>query len=65
MSAFSEQLHAVWETATAQLDRYTEVVDSYPVPQAYVGNELGEGLYNTEREYVEQVESYKLFQGRM
>jgi len=50
---------------TDELDRYTDVVDGYPVPQASVGAELGEGLYNTGRDYIEQVESYKLFQGRM
>ncbi len=65
MSAFGEQLRAVWQAMTEELDRYTEVVDGYPVPQAYVGDELGEGLYNTGRDYIEQVESYKLFQGRM
>ena len=65
MSAFGEQLRAVWQAMTEELDRYTEVVDGYPVPQAYVGEELGEGLYNTGREYIEQIESYKTFQGRM
>ena len=65
MSAFGEQLRAVWQAMTEELDRYTEVVDGYPVPQAYRGEELGEGLFNTERDYIEQVESYKLFQGRI
>ena len=59
MSAFGEQLRAVWQAMTEELDRYTEVVDGYPVPQAYIGEELGDGLFNTERDYIEQVESYK------
>jgi hypothetical protein len=34
------------------------------LPSVYEGHEVGDGLLNTERDYFEQVESYKLFQGR-
>ncbi len=65
MADFGERLRSLWQSMTYELDNYTGTVDSYPVPQAYWGQELGEGLFNTSREYIEQVRSYKQFQGRM
>ncbi len=65
MAGFSERLRAVWQAMRDDLEAYTSVVEDYPVPTPYWGEELGDGLYNSERDYLDQVESYKSFQGRM
>lgn len=39
-------------------------IDDYPVPEAAEGDEVGEGLFNSRREYLEQLYVYKIFQGK-
>jgi hypothetical protein len=39
-------------------------VSRYPVPQPYEAQEIGEGLYNSERDYLDQMMAYKAFQGK-
>jgi hypothetical protein len=39
-------------------------VGAYPVPQPYEAEEIGEGLYNSRRDYLSQIVAYKEFQGK-
>jgi hypothetical protein len=64
LGGFSERLRSVWQAMRRDLNEYTSIVENYPVPEASWGQELGEGLYNSLRDYMEQVEAYKQFQGR-
>ena len=38
--------------------------DDYLIPEAHEADEIGEGLYNIERDYLEQNEVYKSFRGK-
>jgi len=40
-------------------------VANYPVPGPVFGDEIGAGLYNSDRDYLEQIEAYKQFQGKL
>jgi hypothetical protein len=48
----------------SELDVSLPGLDAYGVPQPHVYDELGDGLYNSERDYLEQIEAYKQFQGK-
>jgi hypothetical protein len=64
MGNFGERLRSVWMDIRRDLEREVTPVDEYPVPLANAADEIDEGLYNTERDYVEQIVAYKQFQGR-
>jgi len=40
-------------------------LDAYPVPQAVFAEEIDDGLYNSRRDYLEQIAAYKQFQGKV
>ncbi|GCE27063.1 hypothetical protein KDA_25470 [Dictyobacter alpinus] len=61
---FSGRLRGVWHDIRLELERDRDLVDQYPAPGPEEAVELGDGLYNSERMYVEQIEAYKQFQGR-
>ncbi len=39
-------------------------IEDYPVPEGQEAEELGEGLYNSDRDYIDQLKAYKQFQGK-
>lgn len=39
-------------------------LNGFPVPEPREGDELEGALYDSAREYIEQIRSYKAFQGR-
>jgi hypothetical protein len=61
---YNVDLSALWATITEDLQARTPDLDEFPVPQAEEAEELGDGLYNSERSYLEQIEVYKAFQGK-
>lgn len=65
LTEYRERLKVTWQAIRRDLGDWVETVNEYPVPQSYPGRELGTGLYNSERPYLEQVEAYKEFQGRL
>jgi len=65
LGTFSERLRGLWQAMRQDLSAYYDIAEQYPVPEASRGEELGDGLYNSQRDYMEQVEAYKQFQGRM
>lgn len=64
VSLFSERQQQVWQAVKRELNSWMPDVDAYPVPLAEAGQEIGDGLYDSLRDYMEQVEAYKFFQGR-
>ncbi|TMC15493.1 MAG: hypothetical protein E6J34_22090 [Chloroflexi bacterium] len=64
MQAMSNRLRGLWQAMKDDLSQYTHFADEYPVPQPCVGLEIGDGLYNSEWDYLSQVEVFKQFQGR-
>jgi hypothetical protein len=65
MSGYSQRLQSLWQAIRGDLNASTPDSSFYPVPQAVYVGEIGEGLYDSGRGYLEQVEAYKLFQGRI
>jgi hypothetical protein len=65
LAAVGERMRALCQVMGDELSQQVDgVTDAYPVPLAYQGQELGTGLYDSERSYLEQVDAYKQFQGR-
>ncbi|GLV57522.1 hypothetical protein KDH_43580 [Dictyobacter sp. S3.2.2.5] len=65
LNDFSERLRGTWHDIRLELERDRDLVDQYPVPEPDEATELGEGLYNSARMYIDQIEAYKQFQGRL
>src|SRR5262249_1167529 len=65
MAGYSERLRSLWQAVKSDLNRLMPDVAEFPVPEAECEQEVGEGLYNSERDYLRQVEAYKSFQGRL
>jgi hypothetical protein len=65
MEGYSQALKSVWLTMKSELDLSLPNLEAYGVPQPYVSDELGDGLYNSERDYLAQIEAYKQFQGKL
>jgi len=40
-------------------------LDAYPLPAPMFSGELAEGLYDSARDYLEQIEAYKQFLGKL
>lgn len=54
----------VWGTVSRELSEQAEEPESFPIPPAVDGREIGPGLLDTERGYFEQLNAYKQFQGK-
>ncbi len=65
MSAYGEQIQALWQAMRSELDLSVPGLDSYPLPAPMFSGELAEGLYDSSRDYLEQIEAYKQFQGKL
>jgi len=64
MERYSQHLRAVWQAVSADLHTSTPDLDDYPRPANQEADELGDGLYNSTRDYLEQIDAYKQFQGK-
>jgi hypothetical protein len=64
MVGYSQQLQGLWQAIRQELSLSIPHPSYYPVPQATYAGEIGEGLYDSARDYLEQLEAYKLFQGK-
>jgi hypothetical protein len=64
MQGYSSRLQGVWQAIRHDLYTSAPSLEQYPVPVAEGMTEVGEGLYNSERDYLTQLEAYKLFQGK-
>jgi hypothetical protein len=64
MEGYSHRLRAVWQAMRQELSGSVPDLGSYALPAPALAQEVGEGLYNSERDYLEQIEAYKQFQGK-
>jgi hypothetical protein len=64
--AFSARMRAAWGNIEDALDEEKEQIDldDYPVPEAVEVDEDDEALYDSTRDYEEQLGAYKSFQGK-
>ncbi len=64
MQKYSDKLQLLWQEMSDELKASTPDLDEYPLPEAEAATEIGTGLYNSERDYLEQIDVYKSFQGK-
>ena len=65
MAGYSQRMQGLWQAMKSELDLSIPQVEHYPLPQPLYTEEIGDGLYNSERDYLEQLEAYKEFQGKL
>ncbi len=65
MEGYSQRLKSLWLAMKSELDLSIPNLDAYAIPEPGVAYELGDGLYNSERDYLAQIEAYKQFQGKL
>jgi hypothetical protein len=64
MAAYSEHIQQIWRDIMADLREQSPDLANYPLPEARDATEIGSGLYNSERDYLRQIDAYKNFQGK-
>ncbi len=63
MEGYANRVRTTWQAIQSELN--VTAPDIVPwLPSVYRGTEVGEGLLNTDWDYLEQIDVYKLFQGR-
>lgn len=60
----AEKIECLYNHIKTDLTERAINLDDYPVPKAAEGDEVGEGLFNSQRTYLDQLHAYKVFQGR-
>lgn len=65
MEAYKERIQRLWLAINTGLNNEKPDLDDYPRPEAHEADEIGDGLYNSQRDYLDQIEVYKLFQGKL
>jgi hypothetical protein len=65
METYSEHLQELWQDISADMEEEKSSIEEWPIPEGYEGQEIGDGLYNTERSYLDQIDVYKQFQGKV
>ena len=61
----NERIQNVWHGIRKDLDENMPDIEDYPIPDAAVAEELNGQLFNSERTYLEQLKTYKDFQGKV
>lgn len=64
MASHSQRRSALWQTITGELHAAKPDISEYPIPEAGAGNEHTGALYDSSRDYWEQNDAYKVFQGK-
>jgi hypothetical protein len=64
LESCAERMSALWETMGDELRDEMPSIGRDSIPDAEDGTEIGEGLYNSERDYIAQLSAYKFFQGK-
>lgn len=64
MDRFERRVRGVWQAISQEMQAQMPEVENYPVPEPVQAEEIGDGLYNSERTYLEQIVAYKAFQGK-
>ena len=64
MQEYADEVRNLWAEISEELQARTPDLDEYLLPEGDEGNEIGDGLYNSQRDYLEQLRAYKRFQGK-
>jgi len=65
MATYGEQVQALWQAMRSELDLSVPSMEAYQLPMPIFSRELAEGLYDSARDYLEQIDAYKQFQGKL
>lgn len=64
ISDLNSEIVAVWQAIKDELEENMPDIDDYPIPEALEAEEKPNALYDSKRSYLEQMASYKDFQGK-
>src|SRR6266513_3574603 len=64
MAGYTQRVQGLWQDMRQELDVSVPDLSYYPVPQPECFGEIGDGLYESSRDYLVQLEAYKVFQGK-
>ena len=64
IGAYASRAQRLWQAISAELDRQAPDLDDYPIPMAEERPAFAGALYDSGRDYVEQITHYKAFQGK-
>jgi hypothetical protein len=64
METYASGVRALWEAVAEKLKDRMPDLNEYLIPEADEASEIGDGLYNSQRDYLEQLEAYKAFRGK-
>src|SRR2546423_1732921 len=64
MAGYTQRVQGLWQAMRQELDVSVPDLGYYPLPQPECYGEIGDGLYDSGRDYLEQLEAYKVFQGK-
>ncbi len=64
MQGYSDQLTALWQAIRQELSLSAPRLSPSMLPEADIAGEIGDGLYDSTRDYIEQIDAYKEFQGK-
>src|SRR5260370_29995504 len=62
---YGQRLQGLWQAIRDDLRWQMPSLEAYPVPEAVEAEELGDGLYNNLRDYLDQGLAYKEVQGKL
>jgi len=63
-ASLQTRLSELWETITEELEDAAPDLADYPIPAANAAQEAPGALFDSGRDYVEQIAAYKAFQGK-
>lgn len=64
VASLAGRVRTLWAALADELDGRAPDIHDYPIPQAEDADERPDPLYDSEREYLEQIDAYKAFQGK-
>ena len=64
-NGYAERVTDLWAVMVRDLEEDRLDLGSYPIPEANDGDEREDALYDSERDYLSQMDAYKEFQGKV
>ncbi|MFL5625207.1 MAG: hypothetical protein ACJ788_06370 [Ktedonobacteraceae bacterium] len=64
MQGYGERLTRIWQAMRQEMALTAPRLGGSALPEAAIADEIGEGLYDSTRDYIEQIDAYKQFQGK-
>lgn len=64
MNGYGRRLQTLWRAISDELEDAMPDIDDYPVPEANEADERSSALYDSGRDYLNQIEHYRRYQGK-